>query len=139
MRAVTNVSMLIDSQQAGGFQPCGKSKRRSQITANQRFNIWQASCPYKGGKEAAMRRSILAMLVAGAAILPVRAQQPYPQTQPYPQQQVSQADEGDAPDHGVARISLVNGEVSVRHGDAGEITWRPAPERAPRSSSTGAT
>jgi len=30
-------------------------------------------------------------------------------------------DDGDAPDHGVARISLVNGEVSVAHGDSGDM------------------
>ena len=31
-------------------------------------------------------------------------------------------DEGDAPDHGVARISVVNGDVSIRRGDSGELT-----------------
>ena len=31
-------------------------------------------------------------------------------------------DQGDAPEHGVARISLVNGDVSVRRGDSGELT-----------------
>ena len=65
-----------------------------------------------------MTRSILAILAVGAAVLPISAQQPYPQQLP-PQQQV---DEGDSPDHGVARISFVNGEVSVRHGDAGDVT-----------------
>jgi hypothetical protein len=30
-------------------------------------------------------------------------------------------DEGDDPDHGVARISLLNGDVSVQRGDTGEI------------------
>ncbi|MBZ5634153.1 MAG: FecR domain-containing protein [Acidobacteriia bacterium] len=58
-----------------------------------------------------MTRTILALVVAGAAS--VWGQQPEPQ-QP--------DDEGYAPDHGVARISLVNGDVSVRRGDSGELT-----------------
>ena len=28
---------------------------------------------------------------------------------------------GDAPDHGVARLSFVQGNVSIRHGDLGEL------------------
>jgi FecR protein len=80
-----------------------------------------------------MKRSILAILVAGSVILPVSAQQQFPQ-QPYPQQQYPQQqypqqqppqqvdDSGYAPDHGVARISLVNGDVSVRRGDSGDLT-----------------
>ena len=55
-----------------------------------------------------MKRAILAILLTGAAILPVWAQQ--------------QQDDGDAPDHGVARISLVNGDVTVRRGDTGDLT-----------------
>ena len=53
-------------------------------------------------------KAILAILLTGAAILPVWAQQ--------------QQDDGDAPDHGVARISLVNGDVTVRRGDTGDLT-----------------
>jgi hypothetical protein len=60
-----------------------------------------------------MRRAILAIVLTGAAILPAWSQQ-------VPQQQ--QQDDGDAPDHGVARISLVNGDVSVRRGDTGDLT-----------------
>jgi hypothetical protein len=33
-----------------------------------------------------------------------------------------QDDGGDAPDHGVARLSLMNGNVSVAHGDSGDLT-----------------
>jgi len=75
-----------------------------------------------------MKRMIDAILLAGTAILPVLAQQQFPQQQ-YPQQQYPQQqppqqadDEGYAPEHGVARISLVNGEVSVQRGDSGELT-----------------
>jgi len=64
-----------------------------------------------------MTRSILSILLAGAAILPVSAQQPFPQ-QPPP----LQVEDGDSPDHGVARISVLNGEVSVRRGDTGDVT-----------------
>jgi len=55
------------------------------------------------------QRAILAILLTGAAILPAWAQQ-------------QQQDDGDAPDHGVARISLVNGDVTVRRGDTGDLT-----------------
>lgn len=58
-----------------------------------------------------MTRTILAVLLAGTAV--VRAQQPPPQ---------QQDDDGYAPEHGVARISLVNGDVSVRRGDSGELS-----------------
>src|SRR5262245_36442038 len=30
-------------------------------------------------------------------------------------------DPGDAPDHGVARISLIQGDVTIRRGDSGEL------------------
>src|SRR5437868_7094938 len=62
--------------------------------------------------ESVMKRThgaILAILLTGAAILPAWAQQ-------------QQQDDGDAPDHGVARISLVNGDVTVRRGDTGDLT-----------------
>ena len=36
-------------------------------------------------------------------------------------QQPFQDDSGDAPDHGVARLSLQNGNVSVTHGDTGDM------------------
>jgi hypothetical protein len=45
------------------------------------------------------------MLATAAFVLPAWAQ-----------------DDGDAPDHGVARISVINGEVSVRRGDTGDLT-----------------
>jgi len=57
-----------------------------------------------------MTRTILAVLLSGTAV--VWAQQP-------PQQQ---DDDGYAPEHGVARISVVNGDVSVRRGDSGELS-----------------
>jgi hypothetical protein len=57
-----------------------------------------------------MSRTILAVLLAGTAV--VWAQQPAQQ----------QDDDGYAPEHGVARISLVNGEVSVRRGDSGDLS-----------------
>jgi hypothetical protein len=83
-----------------------------------------------------MTRTLAAVLLAGTAFLPVSAQQPYPQQYPqqyppqqqYPQQQPQQQqsqqadDQGYAPEHGVARISLVNGDVSVRRGDSGELS-----------------
>lgn len=57
-------------------------------------------------------RTLLVVLLTCAAS--VWAQQP-------PQQPLQQ-DDGYAPEHGVARISLVNGDVSVRRGDSGELS-----------------
>ncbi|MCU1339696.1 MAG: hypothetical protein JWO19_5277 [Bryobacterales bacterium] len=65
-----------------------------------------------------MKRTILALLLAGTVVLPAWAQQLPPQQPPSQQQD----DEGYAPDHGVARISLINGDVSVRRGDSGDLT-----------------
>ncbi len=58
-----------------------------------------------------MKPTILAVLLA-SAMLPAWAQAPAPQP----------ADDGYAPEHGVARLSVVNGEVSIRRGDSGELT-----------------
>ncbi|MFM2126242.1 MAG: hypothetical protein RL328_2693 [Acidobacteriota bacterium] len=53
-----------------------------------------------------MKRTLWAVLIAGALALPTVAQN---------------YDEGDDPEHGVARLSLMNGDVSVRRGDTGEV------------------
>ena len=53
-----------------------------------------------------MKRTLWAVLIAGALALPSWAQN---------------YDEGDDPDHGVARLSLMNGDVTVRRGDTGEV------------------
>ena len=58
----------------------------------------------------AMKTSLLALIVAVAAV----AQVPQPPQPPQPP--------SDAAEHGVARLSLFQGNVSVRHGDAGEAT-----------------
>src|SRR5580765_3063240 len=59
-----------------------------------------------------MRRFLLVATLGLAAIgLPAWAQQ-----QDFPPE-----DAGDAPDHGVARLSLINGNVSVAQGDSGEL------------------
>ena len=61
-----------------------------------------------------MKRLIgLTTLVIGMMLVPLQAQQPA--SQPF------QDDSGDAPDHGVARLSLQNGNVSVAHGDTGDM------------------
>jgi hypothetical protein len=53
----------------------------------------------------AMKWTALAVILV-AAMLPAWAQDP---------------NAGDAPDHGVARLSYVQGNVSIRHGDMGEL------------------
>src|SRR5580658_2217721 len=60
-----------------------------------------------------MRWTALAVIL-GAAMLPAWAQDP---------------NAGDAPDHGVARLSFIQGNVSIRHGDMGELA--PAAVNAP--------
>ena len=64
---------------------------------------------------------------------PVAQQYPgqYPPSAPYPGQYPQQRppyaqppqsqDDGNAPDHGVARIAYMNGNVSVRRGDSGDL------------------
>lgn len=66
---------------------------------------------------------------------PIAQYPPYPQQPPYPPQYPQRApgpqagqpqqpqsdDDGNAPDHGVARIAFMNGNVSVRRGDSGDL------------------
>ena len=59
-----------------------------------------------------MKHTIFAVMLACTALLPVWAQQPSQQLD----------DQGYAPEHGVARISLVDGDVSVQRGDSGELS-----------------
>jgi len=63
-----------------------------------------------------LTQTIFTVLLAGA--VSVWAQQ-FPQQQQQPQQV---DDDGYAPEHGVARISVVDGDVSVQRGDSGEFT-----------------
>ncbi|HEY7337215.1 MAG TPA: DUF6600 domain-containing protein [Bryobacteraceae bacterium] len=62
-----------------------------------------------------MRRAILAAILAGAFLVEAAAGQTPGATQP-------EGDSGDAPDHGVARLSLAQGAVSVRHGDTADLS-----------------
>ncbi len=84
-----------------------------------------------------MKQILWSLVLAGTLIAPIPAQGPI-QTQPQQpgpiqqgpiQQGPVQNDGGDAPDHGVARVSLVNGDVSVRRGDTGELS--AAPQNSP--------
>jgi len=62
-----------------------------------------------------MKRTVCGLaMILGTAMLPAWAQDP---------------NAGDSPDHGVARLSLVQGNVSIRHGDMGELA--PAAVNAP--------
>jgi hypothetical protein len=63
-----------------------------------------------------LTQTIFTVLLAGA--VSTWAQQ-FPQQQQQPQQA---DDDGYAPEHGVARISVVDGDVSVQRGDSGEFT-----------------
>src|SRR5690348_7182219 len=70
-----------------------------------------AGLPLSGRMVMAMKRMMLAAVAAGILLVPAWAQDPNPGD-----------DGGDAPEHGVARLSLIHGDVSVRHGDQGEMT-----------------
>src|SRR5579862_8509869 len=83
---------------------------------------------FRSAKMTAIKRNRIAvlMVVAVAGLSQVWGQAPPPAGQfPRPgapqaaPQQDGAADQGE---HGVARISVMQGEVSVRHGDAGELT-----------------
>src|SRR4051812_45221096 len=77
----------------------------------------------------AMKSILFTCMVAMAAFAqapPPDYQGQYPQGQ-YPQSQDpnyqgNPQDPNDAAQHGVARLSIVQGNVSVRHGDAGDLT-----------------
>lgn len=74
----------------------------------------------------AMRRLIIpgAILTLSLAVGFLAWAQPFPQGQYPPQQgyqQQVQDDPADAAEHGVARLSLSNGSVSVSRGDSGEF------------------
>jgi hypothetical protein len=61
-----------------------------------------------------MNRTTALAVILVAAMAPAWAQDP---------------NAGDAPDHGVARLSVVQGNVSIRHGDLGELA--PAAPNVP--------
>ena len=82
-----------------------------------------------------MRRAYLGLIVV--AMLPLAAQQYPPLSQPgYPQPTPNSGGYGNAPDpgssdpgvdpsdqqHGVARISIVQGDVNLRRGDNGQLS-----------------
>ena len=89
-----------------------------------------------GMKRFALAAIILTMAAAGFGQPQGQPQQPwseqlpipqYPQAGPGPQApqlgapQGAPEDDGSAPDRGVARVSSMNGNVSVRRGDSGEM------------------
>ena len=59
-----------------------------------------------------MKRTALIFGLTAALLIPAWAQQPNDQQQP---------PEDDGPGPGVARLSILNGEVSVKRGDSGEV------------------
>jgi hypothetical protein len=75
-----------------------------------------------------MKQILWSLVLASTLMLPAGAQAPV-QTQPQAPGPNQAQDDGDAPEHGVARVSLVNGEVSLRRGDTGELT--AAPQNSP--------
>src|ERR1700676_420995 len=70
-----------------------------------------------------MKRILLSLIAVAATIAgPILAQdQPGPNDQPDQQQQVQEPDGQYEQGRGVARISVLNGDVSVRRGDSGDV------------------
>jgi hypothetical protein len=64
-----------------------------------------------------MKRLLVATLMIAA--VGIAQTQPPPESQP--QGQPAESDQADAANHGVARISFMNGNVSVRRADSGEL------------------
>ncbi len=63
------------------------------------------------------RLALLATLAALSSLVVIAQQQPPAQQQPRDQQQ----DQPEEPGRAVARISVINGDVSVRRGDSGDL------------------
>jgi len=69
-----------------------------------------------------MQARLATILVAVAAMAQQYPSQQYPSQSQYPQQGIPpDEDTGDSPDHSVARISYMQGNVSVRRGDSGDL------------------
>ncbi len=67
-----------------------------------------------------MKRTILGLLLIVAAV-PAWSQAPQPPAGSPAPAGSAEEDSGDAPDKGVARLSVIQGNVSVRRGDSGEM------------------
>src|SRR5690242_15800566 len=66
-------------------------------------------------------RAVAVVLLSGwTALAQFPPQQP-PQGPPQQEQQDGDAPDPDAANHGTARISIMNGDVSVRRGDNGDF------------------
>jgi FecR protein len=72
--------------------------------------------------EASVMRSCLTIGVLAGTLSLLAAGQTWPASQPSVSSTQQDASDPDAIAHGVARLSLMNGAVSVAHGNAGEMT-----------------
>src|SRR5437588_265627 len=79
---------------------------------------WCTMCNFFTGASPMNRTSLLTTIFLSLALWPVTAQAPQ---EPPPQQQDAVAEPESDPSRGAARISLLNGEVSVRRGDSGDV------------------
>src|ERR1022692_3944891 len=88
---------------------------------------WLTDCLSRRGMGTDMKRTLLSLVAVVAAIAsPILAQdqsgqQPGPPAGPNDQPQQQEPDGQYEQGRGVARISVLNGEVSVRRGDSGDV------------------
>jgi hypothetical protein len=95
---------VLENWRTGGFQPWAPKVDRRNLLQIRYLQVGpHVLNPLRMGR--AMKRSLLTILTIAGLAMPGWAQ-----------------DDGDAPDQGVARISLVNGEVSIRQGDTNDYT-----------------
>jgi hypothetical protein len=128
------ILILMVSKHRGGFQPVAAAVVANIYPINQALTFGVAIASLAAGDRLMTRKMQLAFASALAAFVAFGQFQPQPPQQSpqqfpqqFPQQQPPQpddpqsADSGYSPDHGVARISYMNGNVSVRRGDSGEL------------------
>ena len=109
----TALRAMIHRGQSGGFQPlASRSQKSVNATDNKHITVWSRPCIYRRGVEGVdhgylRQNPVVVAGGRGLAFLPL----------PRSRRTRRIADDQQ---RGVARISLINGEVSVKRGDAAE-------------------
>jgi hypothetical protein len=89
---------------------------------NRAFVAWRSECPSEGSRvHRSMNRIYRGILVLTACAAFALAQDQAPSGQPPANQDPNQPDGQYEPGRAVARIAVINGDVSVRRGDSGDV------------------
>jgi hypothetical protein len=100
----------MHSDRSGGFQPALQFKITAKSLSVKTVSAGHSVASSAHSLETLMKAAALTFFLCASAALLLA--QPQEQGQP---------PEEDAPGRGVARISVMNGEVSVRRGDSGDV------------------